>query len=77
MSTDDTATRKPEEQGVNGTQPNGEPEQVEEALVKESVKAGVPAFQFDPASPPQEKARAAREVRTESPPAIGIAVLVC
>ncbi|KAL1977493.1 hypothetical protein VTN31DRAFT_352 [Thermomyces dupontii] len=61
MSTDDTATRKPEEQGVNGTQPNGEPEQVEEALVKESVKAGVPAFQFDPASPPQEKARAARE----------------
>lgn len=78
MSTDDASTHKPEDQGVNGNQPNGQPEQAEEALVKESIKAGVPAFQFDPASPPQEKARVAREVRAEFP-AIGMGAwaLVC
>jgi hypothetical protein len=41
------------------------PETVENQLVKESLNVGVPAFQFDPAAPPEKKAEAAKLVSRE------------
>lgn len=38
------------------------PDKVEESLVEESRKAGVPAFKFDPDAPPEAKASAAKSV---------------
>lgn len=39
------------------------PEAIEQKLVDESKKAGVPAFQFDPDASPEKKAEQAKMVR--------------
>lgn len=37
------------------SQPELSPEAVEQKMVEESQKAGIPAFQFDPDAPPSKK----------------------
>lgn len=41
------------------------PETIEQKLVDESKKAGVPAFQFDPDASPEKKAEQAKMVRPD------------
>lgn len=43
-------------------QSNLRPEDVEKALLEETKKAGMPAYQFDPHASPEEKAAAAQAV---------------
>ncbi|KAI9925730.1 hypothetical protein ASPWEDRAFT_173811 [Aspergillus wentii DTO 134E9] len=47
-------------QAAQDPQVDVQPEAVEKALLDETKKAGVPAFQFDPNAPPEEKAAAAQ-----------------
>lgn len=49
-------------QAAQDPQVDVQPEAVEKALLDETKKAGVPAFQFDPNAPPEEKAAAAQSV---------------
>lgn len=50
------------QQASQDPQSNLQAEAVEKALVEETRKAGVPAYQFDPDASPDDKAAAARAV---------------
>lgn len=51
------------ESAFQNTQAETNPDKVEQQLVDETRKAGLPAYQFDPDASPEEKAAEAEAVR--------------
>lgn len=55
------------ESAFQNTQAGTSPDKVEQQLVDETRKAGLPAYQFDPDASPEEKAAEAEAVRLNYP----------
>ena len=52
------------EEAARDPNSNATSEDAQKVIADESKKAGVPAFRFDPNAPPEEKAAAAKAVRS-------------